>query len=56
MKITQIVIAKTKAGDWKIIVMSLKQTESTETFVATSDAIREIGLHMIGGEWEQLSP
>ena len=53
MKIAQIVISKTKAGDWKIAVMSLKQTEEVEIFVATSDAIREIGIRMIGDDWER---
>jgi hypothetical protein len=55
MKIAQIVITKTQDGNWKMIIMSRQQTEEMVIYETASQAWKDLGLRMVGKEWEQLS-
>lgn len=55
MKVAQIIIVKQKSGDWKLIVMSLKQTEILEEDLGFLDVPNKLVDFMQEYEWEQLS-
>jgi hypothetical protein len=55
MRIAQVVLTKTKQGNWKLIVQSLRQTETVITVDNTDQLEIELQVLRTDYEWEKLS-
>lgn len=55
MKISQVVLVKTKSGNWKILVMSLTETVQSTVYDTPGKAVAAVNTLTDVLEWEQLS-
>lgn len=55
MRIAQVVLTKTKSGQWKVLIQSLRQVENVDVVRSQEKAVGLIDHLMTGHEWEQLT-
>lgn len=55
MKVAQIVITRTKHGQWKVAMMSLQHTEEVWYYDDMDEAAFAIAVEMGANRWEELT-